>query len=109
MTSDSMAVDQAPSDNSEQPWREMIRLADAEKPEELEDFVSQLSSADQAMALSRLDQDETERVLETLEAADAAEVISHLTEAQAAQTIGSCGFFLVLGMATLMLSRLVQP
>ncbi len=55
----------------------------------LDEFVSGLSTSDQAHALSRLDDDETELVLRTLNPDDAAELISHLSEAQAALTIGN--------------------
>ena len=83
----------APADDSpallEEPWKEMIRLADEGKSGELDDFVSSLSSSDQAHALSYLDEEETERVFEALSPDDAAELISHLPETQAAQAIGS--------------------
>jgi magnesium transporter len=73
----------------EEPWKEMVRLADEGKPDELDDLVSRLSSADQAHALSHLDEQETERVFDVLRPDDAAEFISRLPETQAALAIGS--------------------
>lgn len=71
------------------PWIEMLRLAEVGTAKELETFVSQLSTSDQALALSRLDEGETERVLEALRPDDAAELIGHLSEMQAAQAIST--------------------
>lgn len=73
----------------DEPWKEMVRLADEGKSDELDELVSRLSSAEQAHALSYLDEEETERLLEVLRPDDAAELISNLPESQAAQAIGS--------------------
>lgn len=71
----------------ERPWEEMLRLAQEGTHVQLEEFVSHLSSADQALALSRLDEDEETQVLEAMNAADAAELISHLPEIEAARML----------------------
>ena len=77
------------SQRDEKPWTELVRLAQQGNAEELENYVSQLSTSDQALALSRLDEEETEWVLETLHPDHAAELISHLSETQAAQAISA--------------------
>ncbi len=82
-------VDAEQADRDEKPWIELVRLADEGSADQLETFVSQLSTSDQALALSRLDEQETERVLEALHPDDAAELISRLSEAQAAQAIST--------------------
>ncbi|MCO8120114.1 magnesium transporter [Stieleria sp. TO1_6] len=79
----------AETPDTEQPWRTMLDLATSGDADALDDYVSQLSTADQALALSHLDDQETHQVLETLHANDAAELLSHLPEVQAAQLIGS--------------------
>lgn len=66
-----------------------MRLTTAEEREQLEAFVAGLSSSEQAHALSRLDDDQTQQVLAALAPDGAAELIRHLSEAQAAQTIGA--------------------
>ncbi len=73
---------------TDRPWEELLRLAQEGKVAELEEYVNQLSTADQARALSRLDDSESPQVLAALPAEEAAELISRLTEAQAARTIG---------------------
>jgi magnesium transporter len=72
-----------------QPWVEILELAQQGDSNALDAFVAELSATDQARALSRLDEQETERVLQTLSPDAAAELISHLSEAQAAQAIGA--------------------
>ena len=76
------------ADRFEQPWKELVRLADQGDATVLDEFVSRLSTSEQAHALSRLNHGETELVLQTLNPDDAAELISRLSEAQAALTIG---------------------
>ncbi|GAA5505663.1 magnesium transporter [Novipirellula caenicola] len=71
----------------DRPWEEMLRLAQEGDQVQLEDYVSQLSTADQALALSRLDEEEEMQVLEAMDAADAAELISHLPEIEAARML----------------------
>ena len=56
-------VSSDPPTSMEEPWKEMVRLADAGKSVELDVLVSGLSSTEQAHALSHLDEEETERVL----------------------------------------------
>ncbi len=72
----------------ERPWEELLRLAQSGNSVELENYLSQLSVADQSFALSRLSDHERLQVLTALPAEDAAELVSRLNEAQAAQTIG---------------------
>ena len=71
------------------PWIELVRLAEEGSADELETFVFQLSTSDQALALSRLNEQETEHVLEALHPDQAAELISRLSESQAAQAIST--------------------
>ncbi len=89
---DSAIVEPASFDSAvrvEQPWKDLVRLADQRDATGLEAFISSLSTSDQALALSRLDQAETELVLRTLRPDHAAELICHLSEAQAALTVGA--------------------
>ncbi|NND97845.1 MAG: magnesium transporter [Pirellulaceae bacterium] len=84
---------ETPSQNDEatemedRPWERLLQLAQQGDVEELERFVSELSTADQALAISRLDAHERPQVLTALTSDDAAELISHLGETQAARTI----------------------
>jgi magnesium transporter len=73
----------------EEPGKEMLRLADAGQAEELEAFVSHLSSSECAHGLSHLDEEETERVLALLRPDEAAELIRHLPESQAALALAA--------------------
>ncbi|TWU25061.1 Magnesium transporter MgtE [Novipirellula galeiformis] len=87
-----MPSSDAPTSNvaiaEDRPWEELLRLAQEGTSVELEDYVSQLSTADQCLALSRLDEAEETQVLEALKAEDAAELISHLPEVEAARMLG---------------------
>lgn len=82
-----VTVEESGSDSK--PWLEMLRLAELGAAEELDTYISALSTADQALSLSRLEETQVERVLETLQPDQAAELISHLSEAQAAQAISA--------------------
>jgi magnesium transporter len=73
----------------DEPWTEMLRLANGGNAEQLSEFIARLSTADQAHALSHLDEEETEQILEVLSPEDAAELIGNLTESQAAITIST--------------------
>ena len=70
-------------------WTEMVRLANSGQADQLDEFVSSLTTTEQAHALSHLDEEETERVLEVMHPEQAAELIRHLPESQAAMAIGS--------------------
>ncbi len=83
------ATDEAQIQGEAQPWKELVRLADQGDSELLQDYVDNLSTSDQALALSRLDGREIELVLQTLDPNDAADLISHLPETQAALAIGT--------------------
>ena len=72
---------------SDKPWEELERLAEIGNPDQLGDYVSALSSTDQSLALSRLDERLRVSVLSGLDADDAAEMIGHLPETQAARAI----------------------
>lgn len=72
-----------------QPWKELARLARVGTSDELSSFIFDLSTADQALSLSRLDEHEIESVLAGLDPDDAAELISRLSETQAAQAIST--------------------
>lgn len=72
-----------------EPWIEILDLAERGLVDELDTFITDLSTADQALSLSRLEAEQIERVLETLPPDRAAELISHLSEAQAAQAISA--------------------
>ena len=74
-------------DSQTRPWLMMAKLAERGDAEALEQYVDQLSTSDQALALSRLDARQTPQVLETLPPDEAAELLSHLSETQAAQAI----------------------
>jgi magnesium transporter len=80
-------LDAEQPERDRKPWFEMVRLAEQGSADELESFVVHLSTSEQALALSRLDDAETERVFKVLDSDDAAELISHLSETQAAQAI----------------------
>ncbi len=82
-------LDAERAEREAKPWIELVRLAEENSADELETFVLQLSTSDQALALSRLSEAETEQVLEALHPDQAAELISHLSEAQAAQAISA--------------------
>ncbi len=83
---DSLSGDVAVSDR---PWEELSRLAEQGDAERLEEFLSELSTTDQALALSRLDEIHRVQVLEGLDAEDAADLIAALPEVQAAEAIAS--------------------
>jgi magnesium transporter len=72
---------------SERPWEELARLAEAGDGQQLGDYLSTLSVADQTLALSRLDEASQGQVLTRLDADDAAHLIGHLPEAEAASVI----------------------
>ncbi|TWU06400.1 magnesium transporter [Stieleria varia] len=79
---------QLATQDEERPWLTMARLAEEGDSDALVAYVESLSTADQALALSRLDTEQMPQVFETLHPDEAAELLSHLSEAQAAQTIG---------------------
>lgn len=86
MSQDSTLPD-APEAN-DRPWEDLLRHARSGDPQQLTDCVEQLSTGDQARALSRLSEDERSEVLTVLPAEEAAELIRCLPETQAANTIG---------------------
>lgn len=69
--------------------REMVRLAQVGAAGELDQFVSSLTTSEQAYSLSHLDEEEIEQVLASMLPEHAAELIGHLSEMQAAMTIGA--------------------
>lgn len=76
-----------PESWSEEPWKEMSRLADAGNADDLQAFIDKLTISECTHALSHLDEEETEQVLALLPADEAAELIRHLPESQAALMI----------------------
>jgi len=86
MTHEPQTIDKL--EPNERPWEELHRLSQEGTPAELAEYVSALSTVDQALALSRLDARERPQLLTLLPADEAAELIRSLTETQAAQTIG---------------------
>jgi magnesium transporter len=72
---------------ADRPWEELERLAEDGNADQLDDYLSGLTSADQALALSRLDERLRASVLSGLDADDAAELIGNLPETQAARVI----------------------
>lgn len=73
----------------QRPWERLGELADQGDSAALVEFVDSLSSGDQALALSRLDEAHHLTVLTTLPVEDAAELLMHLSETQAAELIES--------------------
>ncbi|WDQ17995.1 magnesium transporter [Rhodopirellula sp. P2] len=69
------------------PWERLGELAEAGDAEALEGFLSSLAANDQALALSRLDEEHHTAVLTLLPAEEAAEVLRHLSETQAAELV----------------------
>lgn len=84
-------ADAKPTDDatSDRPWEELSRLAEEGNAGELEEFLSELTATEQALALSRLDESHRVQVLEGLDADDAADLIAALPEVQAAEAIAS--------------------
>lgn len=83
-------IDLEPIDEAgthDRPWEELSRLAEQGDAGHLEEFLSDLSTGDQALALSRLDESHRVQVLERLDANDAADLIAALPEVQAAEAI----------------------
>ncbi|QEG43574.1 magnesium transporter [Roseimaritima ulvae] len=78
---------EAATGREDRPWEELLRLADDGRPQSLPEFLDELSTADQALALSRLDDRQRQQMLAALPAETAAEWIQSLTEAQAADVI----------------------
>lgn len=73
---------------NERPWEELQRISENGGPEQLEEYLSSLTPAEQSLALSRLDETREVQVLERMDAPHAAELISRLPEAEAARMIG---------------------
>lgn len=71
----------------DRPWRELSRLAEQGDSDQLDAYLSTLSTADQSLALSRLDESHRASVLVGLDADDAADLIGSLPETQAARVI----------------------
>jgi len=86
MTESTTSIDDPETDD--RPWEELLRLAREGDGDRLEQFLAQLSIADQGLALSRLPADERLQVFEGLAPDNAAELISHLPETEAARMIG---------------------
>ncbi len=88
--------------NTARPWQELLRLANLGNAEALAEFVFELTTSDQALALSRLDDQEEMQVLAALTTDDAAALIGNLPEAEAARMIG----LLEAGLAAAIVSEL---
>ncbi|MEM1227973.1 MAG: magnesium transporter [Planctomycetota bacterium] len=69
------------------PWETLARLVDAEDRVGLEDYLRQLSTSEQALAFSRLDESRHNAVLTILPSEEAAEILCHLSETQAADMV----------------------
>ncbi|MFG0267365.1 MAG: magnesium transporter [Rhodopirellula sp. JB055] len=69
------------------PWERLGELAEAGDAEGLRNFLLSLAAHDQALALSRLDEDHHTAVLTLLSAEEAAELLRHLSETQAAELV----------------------
>jgi magnesium transporter len=67
----------------QQPWRELLRLAEQGKPQALESYVSGLHPSDLAWAIARLTEDERACVLTGLKPEHAADVVEQLPSVQA--------------------------
>ncbi|WP_153556012.1 magnesium transporter [Roseimaritima sediminicola] len=92
MSSDPPAEDAASGETavaSQRPWEQVLRLSLENRPQELISRLDELSTADQALVLSRLDERQRQQVLEALPPDGAAEWIQNLNEAQAADVIGT--------------------
>ncbi len=76
------------AETEDRPWEELLRLSQQGDSDELEKYLSQLSTLDQALAVSHLAANENTQVLAGLEATDAAALISHLPETEAARMLG---------------------
>ncbi|MCC9643769.1 magnesium transporter [Rhodopirellula sp. JC740] len=77
-----------PQDEADwRPWERLAELVDSGDGEGLEDYLSNLSASDQALSLSRLDEEHHTAVLTLLPAEEAAEVLRHLSETQAAELV----------------------
>jgi magnesium transporter len=88
---DSVATVLASDENTswaEQPWVRMAELAEANEQAALTEFVDELSGAETALSLSRLEPDSRQRVLRVLSAEASAELIRKISETQAAQILG---------------------
>lgn len=77
---DEVAVD-------DRPWEQLATLAEAGDAVKVGAYLDELSSADQALALSRVSSAERTLVLEVLSADDAADLIGLLPEVQAADAM----------------------
>ncbi|SMP51484.1 magnesium transporter [Neorhodopirellula lusitana] len=86
-TSSSTALEPAIVD--ERPWEKLTELADLGNAAPLVEFIENLTASDQALALSRLDEEHRKTVLTTLPAEDAVELLRHLSEIQAADLVES--------------------
>ncbi len=69
------------------PWQRLLELLADGDAEALDAALDELSTNDQALALSRMTEQQRCQILTMLSAVDAAEVISHLGETQAAEAI----------------------
>ncbi|XZE55597.1 magnesium transporter [Planctomycetaceae bacterium SH139] len=77
--------------DSTRPWETLEAIIEAGDSQRLEFFLSDLSSGEQARALSRLDDDDRRLVLTVLPPEEAAELVSHLSDAQASELIELLG------------------
>ena len=67
---------------SDRPWEGLEDLLDRDASIEVKEFLEELTPADAARCLDRLDQEHRDHVLELLDPESAAELIEHLPEAQ---------------------------
>ncbi len=79
-------IDPAPAETV-RPWERLLELLAGGDAQALDDALVELSTNDQALALSRMSEQQRSQILTMLSAVDAAEVISHLGETQAAEAI----------------------
>ncbi len=73
----------------QRPWEMLLDLAADGDAEALDRALDQMTTGEQALALSRMSDEQQAQILTILSAVDAAEVISHLGETQAAGMIES--------------------
>ena len=77
--------------DAERPWEQLVEIIASGDGQRLEEFLDELSSGEQARALSRLGDDERRLVLTVLPPEEAAELVTHLSDAQASELIELLG------------------
>lgn len=71
----------------DRPWEQLRALAERGDSAALSDYLDSLSAAEQALAVSRLEQEAQSRVLEVLPPEEAAQMLRGFSETQAAVTV----------------------